>query len=163
MKNVWSLRYIKFWTLYNEAWAPIYRFLQMTVVKDHDHVYPMIMVVSSFLRAAPTWWWWTVICWFRWWSWWQGVVIPLHVLICLLNLFCHQLQLRRGRRLLGVSPLNSFPAKFNLLNFMSWMIGSSCYWAYTIYFWALTQSNYLLFIVNLWENRYNWRLVGPTS
>jgi hypothetical protein len=26
-------------------------------------------------------------------------------------------------------------------NHMGWMIGSSCYWAYTIYFWAVVQSS----------------------
>jgi hypothetical protein len=34
----------------------------------------------------------------------------------------------------------SLPPSY-LLNSMGWVIGSSCYWAYAIYFWALVQSN----------------------
>jgi hypothetical protein len=49
----------------------------------------------------------------------------------------------RGRRPCIMTPSCAFPAKSPFLNYMGWRIEPSCYWAYTIYFWALVQFKYV--------------------
>jgi hypothetical protein len=58
------------------------------------------------------------------------------------ELLIQQLLFTQGRHPYITAPSGVFPAKFTFLNYMNWKIDSPCYCAYTIYFWALVQSNY---------------------
>jgi hypothetical protein len=58
-----------------------------------------------------------------------------------LGLLIQQLFSGRGRHPCAASPLDIFSRQAIFSNFMGWMIGPSCYWAYATYFWALVQSS----------------------
>jgi hypothetical protein len=122
---------------YTEAWVSIYRFLQVTVIIDHDHGYPMISVVSSLLRRS-------YVVMMDGWS-------LIFIVIVVVRGGCLPPRMPSPFWLTGAVRARASPAcrvaltllsrQVNLLNFISWIIGPSCYWAYAIHFWALVQSN----------------------
>jgi hypothetical protein len=128
------------WTFYNEAYAPIYRDFHMTVIIGHDHGYPMIMVVFLFhhrphvmvmgsFPSIPAW---IVVV---------GVVILFHV-VNLYRVFDLTVIFVARASPLYRSALRCLSRQVSFLNWMSWKIESSYYWAYAIYFWILVQSTF---------------------
>jgi hypothetical protein len=99
------------------------------------------------LAPPPTWWWWAVSSYPGGNRGGRGWLFP-SVYRRAGRYFERVVTFRRGRHLLSASPLPFFPAKLIPLNLMGCIIGSSCYWAYAIHFWAFPQSTYCLTYTN---------------